>query len=739
MLVLCPYCNKRTERTSIQTRLGADEPATVSDCACRLQASVDFNAVLRQVSAVTFAEIPTELNLSPSMHTELPPVLRRRFSRSDARPLLRPAVTRVAFEYEIRMTAEMTRGSEFVHACSSRSVYSERGFSCLLSDSKGLAAYKIRERSDGSGCVAKRTLSSEWIAPGSKYAVAVEKSIRDRDFNLLASQNHDSAYSVTVEEHSLVLGNWIIRHRTYEPDRSSSLEIEWTAQGEPAVELVQKILTWFYCSFYDQGSLRRFISRQYMQTVEAFKRPVYDQRSLLKAASVFMIKVDGEASLVIDGGYFWFTTRFNSSLSVTGFKAKQLPTAYSQTPDMILCESLPDSRLVFIEIVAQDGKPLPPNRDYSAGVESIPYSFAELSIILRREHETLESAETELLATDLPADGVIGISHRLGTTYRIKKPTVDLLASEGKLVTSHERGTAETGLETLPGMLDKRVYECELEISLVSSRYWVRDFVYRPDKAYANSKRVLKAVVMNACGSPGYAQAIRKQVTDLSMQLRQQVYDTAFSSRVNGGLVIDVGSGRLQAKSFLHTRQCSLLLCDPKLRMSSLGDTYRGTDLTSMTSKHKLVTLQKLNSKRTEVAVFRGKVEDLFSSSELRQFVIENEIPIVFSFSVSHVLDFYIDMAQSGAKMLGCGYFYDRADEDGIVIEDFGVSMRVIDSDNSIGKFVFGTENVFVERAVVTAEMQCTTLRPALRELLDVIEVPDDVQTIISHVYCFTT
>ena len=88
-------------------------------------------------------------------------------------------------------------------------------------------------------------------------------------------------------------------------------------------------------------------------------------------------------------------------------------------------------------------------------------------ILLRHEYSTFDSAARKLSTSAIPADGVMGICRRLGTTFKVKVATIDLLAHTGGLVAgSNTRDSDE--LKILSGLMSECVYECNLRVLLIS-------------------------------------------------------------------------------------------------------------------------------------------------------------------------------------------------------------------------------------------------------------------------------
>ena len=167
---------------------------------------------------------------------------------------------------------------------------------CTLVTSDHLMSYRVRHRSDEGCCVAKRTVKSIEIAPGCTYASSTETVIDAADYDILKLPNVMSVYEVSVVEMRTSLGKWIVRLRRYQPGDSMSVEVKWTAGGVPSKAERGAVLSVFYCRFYGPERMDCFLNRGFHNLLSCFRRPVYDQKSLINLESVFMVKVDREST-----------------------------------------------------------------------------------------------------------------------------------------------------------------------------------------------------------------------------------------------------------------------------------------------------------------------------------------------------------------------------------------------------------------------------------------------------------
>ena len=431
-------------------------------------------------------------------------------------------------------------------------------------------------------------------------------------------------------------------------------------------------------------------------------------------------------------------SRPDDCFTVTGFKMKDTPGAFSDRPDVIHCECPTNGSLVFIDVIALAGSVLTIQRPHVEVIDIVPVAFLELSMVFRIEHSTVDAAEEETKTSCLPIDGVIGVCTRLGTTYRIKKPTVDLYALEDGLATGSAARHVMTRLNRLPRMLPGNVYERQLSLK-PGGDYEIESFCYSPGKLHGNSKMVFESILLNASGADGYSLSVQRQVSALCFMVRRHGYETAMNGKIGGKAIIDIGTGRSQSFSFLSDKSVSMLLCDPELSCLRKLSRRMDRDMTSMDAVSQLAVLKTLYSGKVKTAVFRGRVEDLFNHASLVDYVVAAAIPIVFSFSLSHVHEFCFDTTSEGANVNGCAYFYDEEDSNGKVFDAFGVKMDVVDSFERQGRFQFGEDRSFTEHAITLKMMRGLEVESAMDIIKRCSEIAPDVELILRHVCVFMT
>ncbi|CAH0514477.1 unnamed protein product [Peronospora belbahrii] len=168
------------------------------------------------------------------------------------------------------------------------------------------------------------------------------------------------------------------------------------------------------------------------------------------------------------------------------------------------------------------------------------------SVIIRKEYSTFEEAEKARLTDGLSSDGVVIIEKNTSITYRIKKPTIDLLCYRGDmqiLLQGRRRMHACAGL---PGMKSGTIYECNVEPDGEDNLRVVRA-IPRTDKMRPNSRSVLSTVLALLRSTDDVDYTLIDRVSSYSFRVREYIYRRMENMGVKSGFTVDIGSGDLSS------------------------------------------------------------------------------------------------------------------------------------------------------------------------------------------------
>jgi hypothetical protein len=360
---------------------------------------------------------------------------------------------------------------------------------------------------------------------------SVESTLTAAQFRNRKAQVVLSFYKQLFHEWRTRWHNWhlVFRQYTDAPGGSTtSFEIEYALHVEPPTSEVQDVLCYYMSTVVMPANLQSLLSRSYRQSLFTVDRRVFDldppskyaQPTATQAGSerVWMVKPDGEHTLVIDAGYLWLYCSFDTYLTTCGFKPKLNARDCRDVPDACCVEFLNDGRAVWLFPVFTNAI-LGSSSATMQLMQDIPGTFEELKLIVRAEYASAAEAYTDIHRRDYPCDGVIGKFQRSGLTYRVKTATVDLLYSNGELRCRDHKPAGLARTVNVAILKPERVYECHLsnvpKVGLV-----ITDVSYRPDKRVPNTRQVLNNVI--CCHTDiGYSHEV---YTDIVDQMIRQIY-----------------------------------------------------------------------------------------------------------------------------------------------------------------------------------------------------------------------
>jgi hypothetical protein len=714
MKILCSLCGRTEEREYKLTR-SVDEPLELQKCSCSRGGvelkMVDLKLILRSSKNLVLRKKsgPPKMPLcidfrdigEGSTQTMVSPISRPKALRiADGVIHLLPYVVSRK-EYELRIHGNLAAGCRSDKIGDKTRVIKEEGTSCSIAlADKTSRTFKCRRRDPKAFCVLKSQESTVSVFPGIEMCKSEEIRISEDDFKAILSEDTISSYRVSFVERYCNVGNWILKLRKYIPGSRNALEIEFKGEFEPSTAEIASVLQEFLMLYCGPLPLKNFLDPVFRRAIVTNKRPVYDQRVYLEEQNEFYVKADGESCLVVDGGYMWILCRYNESFEVTGYKNKAKYSSFSTRPDIVLSELLFNTDLVFISVLSSNGNIVP--AVYSLKPEMFDLKkFSDLGLVFRDYHSTYDKAKGSLDSVSYPCDGVVAINTQSGVTIRIKEATADLISHGGWLCSGTDESNYKRRFPAPPEAVEGNVFECSLEvISLANVK--LTSLFYRPDKVRPNSSRVYESVVHSASKEGDNSGYFRREITNYCFSVREKMYEKAMNKRQTGCLVIDIGTGRFQCSSFFRDQETSFLFCDPNLTNLRALERPVNVDLTSLSAESKLEALRRLNKGKYKIGIYRGRVEDLFLSSKVKEWVVDNSVPVTLSFSASKCYECLLDMLKNDFTVLFCCYVYDAVIAKSKNINFMGVSMSYDQSKvaSERGRFKFGPDGAIVEYAV---------------------------------------
>lgn len=288
-------------------------------------------------------------------------------------------------------------------------------------------------------------------------------------------------------------------------------------------------------------------------------------------------------------------------------------------------ETTPSGNLIYIDQLCNDGvisimahKFNPePSREVSV-----------LRVVIRPVYETFDKALRASRRTKMPNDGVIAIRKIDSLTYRVKDPSLDLLCSEGGLWISNSDNTRSVVCDSMVGMEEGRVYECNLSADLNSITSWV----LRNDKQKPNSWDVFETVMYPVLDDEVRNAMSRRLVTNVSFMMRKEVHCRAANYCNTGRLIVDIGCGRYQAGSCYDLSKYSYLLVDLKHDLQLATRIFRGSKVIEIGYNDKIVNALTMCNKYPGV-VCLVSVDANVILPHIQTYLSVNSVPVMYMFS----------------------------------------------------------------------------------------------------------
>jgi hypothetical protein len=297
----------------------------------------------------------------------------------------------------------------------------------------------------------------------------------------------------------------------------------------------------------------------------------------------------------------WCVCRPDGDLTVSSWVSASV-SEFVSCENIVRVELFSNGDMVVSELVANCSGVVRPDARYEA-TKDIQFGYLSAKLMSHRDFSTYQEAYDEVSRTAIPADGVLIVNVTGSSIFRIKEPTIDLIVSQGRLISlKSEDRRSMFSMPAMPGMRERSVNERTSEPHDGSAR--VKRHVPRPDKLSPNRYDVVMSTIYRTLGRSMDAEVIAQKVTSISYTCRQMVHSRAASGLSAKGLIVDVGSGRLQSWSIVTGMSQRLLFCDPQLDMGYIPIWGRGAFLAKILCMH-LTLISSRESSGLSISIIR--------------------------------------------------------------------------------------------------------------------------------------
>lgn len=592
----------------------------------------------------------------------------------------------VVKEYEIRIDRNLSKRM-FQKCRETAEAGLEVGFPAVFTvDSDALSA-RVQVRSKNNATV-KVTLGTRFLCPGMSLCESIEGKIRGAGHILaLRPDACSQAYRISVDRKTVLHSMWSLRMSYYPATGKYSAELEFPSQEAPLPLHVSAAIEWLHTFWGHVDALTKFVPNSLVAGCKAASISVVDVARPPDGNCIYRVKADGELRWLVKWDAVMYCCIPDRHLTVISWNV----LGYSQHGNaeevtIMRAEQLASGQCVFIDVLTENGDAAAPSRRHVAG-SALTRLTSPAMVLVRSEFASQGEAEEDRKVCGFPTDGVVAIDVATSMTYRLKRPTIDMQAVGGTLKVAHGDLVVPEP-KALPWMKEGRVYE--MGIARGGRGLTFTASCPRPDKVKPNTALVANDIITSVLGNGDEAAMTGRFVTSLSFAVRSKVYEYAANRLRGGNLVIDVGSGRLQSKEIMAKYSASWLLCDPSL--DTRGLRHRVTDITNMDGLSIVASMKNADLKQGKYLAYRSSFESLMAKPEVSEFVRRHRTPVVYCFSLSHVMNQFVQLSSRAIPQVACGFVYDGHDPDGYVFNLPGAKMRVVDARRRVGEYLFGSD-----------------------------------------------
>jgi hypothetical protein len=206
-----------------------------------------------------------------------------------------------------------------------------------------------------------------------------------------------------------------------------------------------------------------------------------------------------------------------------------------------------------------------------------------------------------------------------------------------------------------------------------------------------------------------------------------------------------IGAGDVQAVSDYSTDpEVTYILLEPDIRKCQklakrLAEPGRGQYRLYEGAEHIVRAASSVSTRSLKYAIVCAKLDDILSQPHCMRTLKGCIRYCISSFSISYIVDGLKTLALNGFNVIGCGYFYDSIDEHRVLVDEYGVTMKLT-TDNK-ATVTWGSDKIYSETAITSRDFSNVfTIRPAT----SLVSIAEDANrslltTISSKVFIIST
>lgn len=261
----------------------------------------------------------------------------------------------------------------------------------------------------------------------------------------------------------------------------------------------------------------------------------------------------------------------------------------------------------------------------------------------------------------------------------------------------------------------------------------VHDCFQRVDKDTANSSMVIHEILSFDCGNMQYGENERRAILIWCNTLRSRIIEDVSHIDSNKSIVLDVGTGTGQSlDSFIALEHTSFVLVEPDEQRCKTIVKRLGIKRYETSPDQLIIKVRALKSRSIRFCVINCTLNDLWNCINLRTTLFPEFRAIICMFSIHYLLEDLQNITEEvNVPIYGCIYTYDKAADDGTLIDFCGILMKRTSDDTCEVKW--GRDKKYSEPHTLRSDYSFIGI---VQQTTMLIDIPDGSMELVLREIC---
>ena len=464
-------------------------------------------------------------------------------------------------------------------------------------------------------------------------------------------------------------------------EQNRKLIVELTNET-PSDYIIRNIVNTIYLDGILPDNINKYISADTIATFSNLSPRGWDASAPPETGHKFTCKPDGQNTWLIWIGHIWY--KFNPRCK-GGIKSwTWTSTSNDNNAIVINVEDMASYGYIIIDCFTdENGNIADSSRDINwviNTIKNIMKNNREFPISIREYFDNYDHAVSYCDRVLYPTDGIVAI--RDGSTEILKiKPirSVELMLAENyTLVTSESTPVLKCPDYILLTHKVGSILEIRFEMPK-SNIIKVLDVFERTDKDNANSNNAVSNIIRSACKLLTADDNERRIALLWCNNLRKDLYLLASNHKSNKNIIIDIGTGTGQSlDSLVQSESISYVFIEPDIDRCKSIARRLGIRKIISNPTDMIPMMKSLKTRSVKYAVINCYIADILKHDRLSHVLFNEAKSITCTFSMQFIIEalHYIRWTYN-IPIYGCGYVYDDINDNGTLIDQCGVLMKI--------------------------------------------------------------